>query len=122
MSADPVLTALSTPGHLTFAENLPFKEDFEAAGGRVVRQPTGHLVFYRPDGRRILATDPSGHALHESAWGLGDGGKVALLRARMKLDWGAWVGLKPSGLINETSFNLTTRPGWQRLTADDLRA
>ena len=122
MSADPVLTAISTPGHLTFAENLPFKEDFEAAGGRVVRQPTGHLVFYRPDGRRILATDPSGHALHESAWGLDDGGKVALLRARMKLDWGAWVGLKPSGLINETSFNLTTRPGWQRLTADDLRA
>ena len=105
-----------------FAENLPFKEDFESAGGRVVRQPTGHLVFYRPDGRRILATDPSGHALHESAWGLDDGGKVALLRARMKLDWGAWVGLKPSGLINETSFNLTTRPGWQRLTADDLRA
>jgi hypothetical protein len=122
MSADPVLTALSTPGHLTFGENLPFKEDFEAAGGRVVRQPTGHLVFYRPDGRRILATDPSGHPLHESAWGLDDGGKVALLRARMKLDWGAWVGLKPSGLINETSFNLTTRPGWQRLTADDLRA
>ncbi|MDF2460283.1 MAG: hypothetical protein K0S79_2699, partial [Nitrospira sp.] len=121
MPADPVLTALSTPGHLTFAENLPFKENFEAAGGRVARQPTGHLVFYRPDGRRILATDPSGHPLHESAWGLKNGGKVALLRARMKLDWGAWVGLKPSGLINETTLNLATKPGWQRLTADDLR-
>ena len=122
MPPDPVLTALSTPENLTFAENLPFREHFEASGGRVVRQPTGHLVFYRPDGRRILATDPSGHALHESAWGPDDGGKIALLRARMKLDWGAWVGLKPSGLINETILNLATRSGWQRLTADDLRA
>ena len=38
------------------------------------------------------------------------------------MDWGAWVGLKPSGLVNETTLNLATKPGWQRLTADDLRA
>jgi hypothetical protein len=37
------------------------------------------------------------------------------------LDWGQWVGLKPAGLVNETSLNLASKPGWQRLTADDLR-
>ena len=45
-----------------------------------------------------------------------------LLRARIRLDWGQWVGLKPAGLVNETSLNLASKPGWQRLTADDLRA
>ncbi|HSF69826.1 MAG TPA: hypothetical protein VLA47_05560, partial [Nitrospira sp.] len=49
-------------------------------------------------------------------------GATTLLRARIRLDWGAWVGLKPSGLIHETRLNLATKPGWQRLTADDLRA
>lgn len=44
-----------------------------------------------------------------------------LLRARILLDWGAWVGIKPAGLVNETRLNLATRPGWQRLTPDDLR-
>jgi hypothetical protein len=37
------------------------------------------------------------------------------------LDWGQWVGLKPAGLVNETSLNLARKPGWQRLKADDLR-
>jgi len=64
MSADPVVTALQTSGHLQFSENLPFKENLDRAGGRVVRRPTGHLVFYRSDGRRFLATDPSGNPLH----------------------------------------------------------
>ena len=58
MPADPVVTALSTPGHLTFPENLLFKTRLDAGDGRMVRHATGHLVFYRPDGRRILATDP----------------------------------------------------------------
>ena len=88
----------------------------------MVRHATGHLVFYRPDGRRILATDPSGNALHECEWGVDHKGETVLVRARIKLDWGAWVGLKPSGLVNETTLNLATKPGWQRLTADDLRA
>ncbi|HKY72467.1 MAG TPA: hypothetical protein VJL88_11165 [Nitrospira sp.] len=88
----------------------------------MVRQPTGHLVFYRADGRRILATDPAGNALHECEWGVDQQGATTLLRARIRLDWGAWVGLKPSGLINETVLNLATKPRWQRLTADDLRA
>lgn len=88
----------------------------------MVRQGTGHLVFYRPDGRRILATDPFGNALHECEWGVDQKEETVLVRARIRLDWGAWVGLKPSGLVNETTLNLAKKPGWQRLTADDLRA
>jgi hypothetical protein len=122
MPADPVATALSTPGHLTFPDNLQFKARLEAGAGRMVRQATGHLAFYRSDGRRILATDPSGNALHECEWGVGHKGEATLVRARIKLDWGAWVGLRPSGLVNETTLNLATKPGWQWLTADDLRA
>ncbi|HTL62238.1 MAG TPA: hypothetical protein VL261_11380 [Nitrospira sp.] len=122
MSADPVVTALSTPGHLSFRDNLSFKTRLDAGDGRMVRQSTGHLIFYRSDGRRILATDPAGNPLHECEWGVDQCGAPALLRARIRLDWGAWVGLKPSGLINETILNLATKPGWQRLTADDLRA
>jgi hypothetical protein len=122
MSSDPVVTALSTPGHLTFRENLHLKKHFDSAGGRVVRDSTGHLIFYRSDGRRILAADPAGHALHECEWQADQQGKVRLVRARLRLDWGTWVGLKPSGLVNETTLNLAAKPGWQRLKPDDLRA
>jgi hypothetical protein len=120
--SDPVVRALQAPGHLQFPENLPFKEDLLDAGGRVVRRQTGHLIFYRPDGRRFLATDPAGNPLHECEWGMDREGRVLLTRARIKLDWGGWVGLKPSGLVNETTLNLATKPGWQRVRADDLRA
>lgn len=121
MSADPLVHALRTPGHIRFPSNLSYRDDLERAGGRVFRQPTGHLVFSRADGRRFLATDPAGNPLHECEWGADGKGGTVLLRARIRLDWGAWVGLKPSGLVNETSLNLATKPGWQRLTADDLR-
>ena len=122
MSSDPLWAALRTSGHLHFPINLPFAQDLEQAGGRVVRQATGHLVFYRSDGRRFLATDPEGNPLHECEWGTESTGDVILLRARIRLDWGQWVGLKPAGLVNETSLNLASKPGWQRLKPDDLRA
>lgn len=122
MSSDPRWAALNTPGHLHFSVNLPFVQDLERAGGRGVRQASGHLVFYRPDGRRFLATDPEGNPLHECEWGTDATGSLVLLRARIRLDWGQWVGLKPAGLVNETSLNLASKPGWQRLTVDDLRA
>ncbi|MEO6308610.1 MAG: hypothetical protein ABIO96_04610 [Nitrospiraceae bacterium] len=121
MPLDPHRAALTTPEHLRFSTNLPFAQDLEQAGGRVVHQATGHLVFYRADGRRFLATDPAGNPLHECEWGTDATGNVALLRARIRLDWGQWVGLKPAGLVNETSLNLARKPGWQRLKADDLR-
>ena len=121
MPLDPHRAALTTPEHLLFSTNLPFAQDLERAGGRVARQATGHLVFYRADGLRFLATDPAGNPLHECEWGTDATGNVALLRARIRLDWGQWVGLKPAGLVNETSLNLARKPGWQRLKADDLR-
>jgi hypothetical protein len=121
MLSDLRCAALTTPGHLRFPSNLPFAQDLERAGGRLVRQPTGHLVFYRSDGLRFLATDPAGNPLHECEWGMDATGHMTLLRARILLDWGQWIGLKPAGLVNETSLDLAGKPGWQRLTADDLR-
>jgi len=122
MPSDPRRAALTTFGHLRFSTNLSFAQNLEQAGGRVVCRPTGHLVFYRPDGHRFLATDPEGNPLHECEWGIDATGNVTLRRARIRLDWGQWVGLKPAGLVNETSLNLAGKPGWQRLTADDLRS
>jgi hypothetical protein len=121
MPSDPSRAALIAPGHLRFSTNFPFAQDFERAGGRVDRQATGHLVFYRSDGRRFLATDPEGNPLHECEWGPDASGDVILLHARIRLDWGQWIGLKPAGLVNEICLNLAGKPGWQGLTADDLR-
>ena len=121
MPLDPHRAALTTSGHLRFSSNFPFAQDFERAGGRVVRQSTGHLIFYRSDGHRFLATDLAGNPLHECEWGTDASGDFVLQRARVRLDWGQWVGLKPAGLVNETKLNLTGKPGWQRLGADDLR-
>jgi hypothetical protein len=120
MPSDPIAFALQTPGHLRFPSTRALAQHFQAAGGRVERLATGHLVFYRPDGRRFLATDPAGHPLHECEWETqGDGATLA--RARVRLDWGQWVGVKPGGLVNATTLNLATKPGWQRVTPDDLR-
>jgi hypothetical protein len=114
--------ALANSGNISFSRNHIFARDLAAAGGRYVEQSTGHLVFYRSDGRRFLATDPAGNPLHECEWGNDATGNVTLLRARICLDWGQWVGLKPAGLVNEISLNLADKPDWQRLTTDDLRS
>lgn len=118
MPSDPVRLALT---HLHFPSNFSLAQNLEQAGGRVVRRATGHLVFYRPDGRRFLATDPTGSPLHECEWEQDIVGQGRLLRARVRLDWGQWIGVKPAGLVNETSLNLASKPGWQRLNAEDLR-
>ena len=122
MSSDPVTFALQTPGHVSFPSTQAFVKNFAQGGGSVVAGTMGHLVFYRADGRRVLATDPGGHPLHECEWQSDSDGTISLSRARICLDWGQWIGLKPGGLVNETRLNLATRPGWQRVTADDLRA
>jgi len=121
MPSDPRRAALTLSDHLHFSTNRTFAQNLEQAGGRVVRQSTGHVVFSRSDGRRFLATDPDGNPLHECEWGADATGGAVLLRARIRLDWGQWIGLKPAGLVNETSLNLASKPGWQRLTTDDLR-
>jgi hypothetical protein len=122
MSPDPVSFALQSPTHLSFPSTRALADHLDQEGGRVVTRPTGHLIFYRPDGRRFLATDPSGHPLHECEWQSNTDGTVALARARIRLDWGQWIGLKPGGLVNETRLNLAAKPGWRQITADHLRA
>jgi hypothetical protein len=121
MSPDPIAVALESPGHLWFPSTRALAKEFAASGGRVTRLSTGHLVFYRSDGRRFLATDPQGHPLHECEWTTDSSGSVSLTRARLRLDWGRWVGLKPAGLINTMKLNLAAKPGWQRIGPDDLR-
>ncbi len=116
-----LLSALTRSGNVVFPANLPFVKGLNAAGGRAHRQPSGHLNFYGPNNRRILATDPDGNPLHECEWGKTDSGKSRLIRARVKLEWDAWVGLKPEGLVNTTTLDLSKKPGWERLKPDDLR-
>ncbi|MBS0167095.1 MAG: hypothetical protein JSR29_13490 [Nitrospira sp.] len=121
MSSDPIACALFTPGHLRFHSSRALAESFHKGGGSVETLSTGHLVFYRPDGRRFLATDPTGHPLHECEWESKANGIVSLTRARVHLDWGCWIGVTPAGLVNETRVNLATKPNWQRTTPEDLR-
>ncbi|MDH4370815.1 MAG: hypothetical protein OEV99_13365 [Nitrospira sp.] len=122
MPSNALVVALHTPGHLRFPSARALAERFDEIGGYVETFPTGHLVFYRPDGRRFLATDPVGHPLHECEWGSTEEGTATLTRARVRLDWDRWVGIKPCGLVHETKLNLAARPNWQRITPDDLRA
>jgi hypothetical protein len=122
MLSDVIAFALKTPGHLWFPSTRTLAESFDESGGHVKAFPSGHLVFYRPDGRRFLATDPVGHPLHECEWESIGEEIVSLKRARVRLDWGRWIGIKPGGLVNETRLNLASRPDWRRITPDDLRA
>ena len=122
MPSDAIAFALNTPGHLRFPSTRTLAESFDKVGGHVETFPNGHLVFYRSDGRRFLETDPVGHPLHECEWESTGAGTVFLKRARVQLDWGRWVGIKPGGLVNETKLNLAARSNWQRVTSDDLRA
>jgi hypothetical protein len=122
MSSDAIAFALNTPGHLRFPSTRTLAESFDKVRGHVQTLPNGHLVFYRPDGRRFLETDQAGHPLHECEWESSGIGTVLLRRARVRLDWGRWVGIKPCGLVNETKLNLASRSNWQRITPDDLRA
>jgi hypothetical protein len=112
---------LSRPATLQFPSNSPYAVHFDEQGGRVAQLSGGHYVFYGRHGRRLLLTDPDGHPLHECEWGKDQQGRDILIRARVRLDWGAWVGIRPSGLVNATTLDLSRKPGWQSLRADDLR-
>jgi len=111
---------LNRPGILTFPANLADAPHLSASAASFRRLPTGHFVAYGSHGGRILATDPEGFPLHECEWESVDG-RLRLLRTRVHLDWGAWVGLIPGGLVNTMTLDLSRKPGWQRLRADDLR-
>ena len=114
-------SALTRSGNLVFPTNLLYQRDPPGTGVRAVRLPTGHQVFYSSEGLRILATDPEGHPLHECEWQHDATGHTILSRARFRLDWSQWVGVKPEGLVNATVLDLSRKPGWERLRADDLR-
>ena len=90
-------------------------------GLRILVTVTGHGVIYGEHGQRVLYLDPGGMPLHECAWNIGGQGPPRLLRARLQLDWGQWVGIKPEGLVNTASFDISKKPGWQRLTTKDLQ-
>ena len=112
---------LQNPASLTLKGNQAFVAN--ASLGRLTcnQLTTGHVVLHGPLRRRILMTDPDGHPLHECEWEERADGTVYLVSARLYLDWGQWVGLKPNGLVNVMKLDLTTRPAWQTLTRQDLR-
>ncbi len=123
MQENPVSLSslLQRPGNLTLPGNRVFARARENIRLSMRRQPHGHVVVYGPHGRRILLTDPDGHPLHECEWAPAPDGRIRLAHARLFLDWNQWVGIKPSALIHTTTMDLSTRPGWQSLTRQDLR-
>ena len=119
-AASAIHTFLSRADILFFPSNRLYAENLQAAEGRVARQPSGHFVLYGRHGRRLLLVDPDGNPLHECEWEERAGG-ITLTRARVYLDWGQWVGLRPGGLSNVMTLDLSKKPGWQQLRPDDLR-
>lgn len=115
------LSILQNPESFTLKGNQTLVANASSDGMTYKLLATGHVVVYAPLGRRILMTDPDGHPLHECEWRQRDDGTVHLVSARFYLDWGRWVGLKPGGLVNVMTLDLTTRPDWQALTRHDLR-
>lgn len=115
------LSILQNPASFTLPGNLTCIANTSLESLTCKELATGHVVVYGPLGLRILMTDPGGHPLHECEWGKRDDGTVYLVSARLYLDWGQWVGLKPTGLVNSMQLDLTTRPNWQTLTRHDLR-
>src|SRR5713226_3965447 len=69
------------------------------SGLRVLVTASGHGIVYGEHGQRALYLDPGGTPLHECAWRAEDQGPPKLLYARLHLDWGQWVGIKPEGLV-----------------------
>lgn len=116
------MSILQEPGTLALPGNHRYIQEFALAGGKAVRQPSGHWVFYGQEKRRFLMTDPDGHPLHECEWGQDSQGKATLLAARLYLDWGQWVGLKPGGMVNTISLDLSARPGWKKITRKGLQS
>ncbi len=139
-----ILSAVTHPGTLVFPENQGTiktvaklmgslvasphptgvvwhrPEEPPATGLRILVTATGHGILYGEHGLRILYVDPGGTPLHECAWDTRGQGPSPLLRARLHLDWGQWVGLKTEGLINVARFDISKKLGWQWLTRENL--
>ena len=102
---------LQHPEAIRFPGNHVYKDTWQTGGGRAVELPTGHHVFYGKHGQRILMADPDGNPLHECLWGEQSSGIPVLVSARIRLDWGQWVGIKPAALVNTISLDLSKRSG-----------
>ena len=116
-----LLSILQNPENLVLQENLVFATHMGFTQVSSCQQSTGHTVVYGPHGRRILFVDPDGHPLHECEWKQTADSCVEFVSARVFLDWDQWVGIKPAGLVNTMTLDLSTRPGWESLTPQDLR-
>jgi hypothetical protein len=138
-----LLATLSLPGNLVFPENESALKSLAASaerfvgssaekgtlwqlpgnfgpGLRVLEAPTGHCILYGEHGQRILHVDPGGSPLHECAWEVPPQHSPHLLQARLQLDWRQWIGIRPEGLVSGARFDISKKPGWQRLTKTDL--
>ena len=49
-----ITSVLEHPGTVVLPGNITYVKDLIGAGGRVHRQPSGHLVFYGPEDRRVF--------------------------------------------------------------------
>ena len=83
-----ICALLSRPGILSLLGNRTYTTASTLQQITMRRQHSGHLVFYRADGRRILMTDPDGNPLHECEWSESPDGPIRLIAARFYLDWG----------------------------------
>lgn len=93
-----------------------------AATTRIKQYPTGHRVFYTGQGRRFLMTDPEGHTLHEVEWEPhAETGEPRFKHVRMQLDCRQWAGIRPRAKKYSNRINISSMPGWERMTLDDLR-
>ena len=144
LSLHEIVAIMTRPGNVIFPENRPSMDALIDQNGKFVASPhalgtvwrppsgspkagprvlitqAGHAIFYGTHGHRILCVDPGGTPLHECAWD-NTGSDPKLVYARLYLDWGQWVGLKPEGLVNIGTLDLSRKPGWQRLTTKDLQ-
>lgn len=139
------LSSVTRPGSVVFPENRETVQALARAGTALVAAPrpdgtvwhlpgdsptdgirllvaaTGHAILYGGQGQRVLSLDPGGTPLHECAWRADGQGPPKLLHARLRLDWGQWVGIRPEGLVNAATFDISKMPGWQKLATRDLQ-
>ncbi len=140
-----ILSSVTKPGSVVFPENRETVETLARAGTAMVAAPrpdgtvwhlpgtsqtngirllvasSGHAILFGRHGQRVLSLDHGGTPLHECAWRADVQSPAKLLHARLRLDWGQWVGIRPEGLVNAATFDISKMPGWQKLAAKDLQ-
>ncbi len=98
-----------------------FPDASPEAGACIRVLPSGHMVAYGRQGRRILCADPGGTPLHECEWTRAGSGVARMTRARIQLDCGQWVGIRPEATEQVTTLPIPPHGGPCVPTFDDLR-